>query len=354
MRSYHLQSQGNKLRSAGALLIHLMWIVSPLIGVVIIARAKRLRLDFITSWILIFFGGAALIFFAGSARYLLPIAGPVAIIAVQLCPRPILIVGLVTQMVLSISLAIVNYQHWDAYREFAASLKKEASEHRVWINAEWGLRWYLEQEGALAMPKDQIVQPGDIVVSSALALSLPVNAQLAPISQTEIRPAIPLRLISLDGRSAYSSVSDKGLLPIEISSGPIDECARRSRWSVIRNSPGSNRAIRKRRADYYRVVRRWMDGRQGDGVAEDADHQMPLRLELYIPTQAPARQVQMFVEGEMIAEETFKRPGSYVISVPPITSSKSSVAVSMTVDATFSVAGDHRKLGIVIAGVGFK
>jgi len=394
MKSYSLEAAANKLRSAAALIGHAGWIVSPLIvfflrgnqsramlrwiaagaaavcalvydanplfavaiagGIFLLATC--IRRDFISLWILTFFGGAAIVFFAGSARYLLPIAAPVAILAVRLCPRPLLIAGFALQMLLSLCLAIVNYQHWDAYRQFAESLKNDAAEHRVWINAEWGLRWYLEQEGALPMSRDQIVGQGDIVVTSALALPLAVNALLAPISQSEIRPAIPLRIISLDRRSAYSAVSDRGLLPFEISTAPIDrvraEVVAERNPQLIWISPGDPQAAAQ-----------IISGLSPDGWMSDKatvllkrpDHLLPLRLEISIPPMAPARHVQMLVNGQLVAESTFAKPGTYAISVPPDASlNGSALTVTLTVDATFSVPTDRRRLGIVIIGVGFR
>jgi hypothetical protein len=355
MQHYSLQSASNKFRSAAALTLHIGWIVSPLITVFILLRAKKWRLDFITGWILIFFAGAALIFFAGSARYLLPIAAPIAILAVRFCSCPVLFIGLVTQFALSMALTIVNYQHWDAYRDFAVSLKKEAPEHRVWINSEWGLRWYLEQEGGLPMPKDQIIQPGEIVVSSALALPLPVNAQLAPLSQIEISPSIPLRLVSLAHRSAYSSVSEHGLWPFEISNGPIDRV--RAEIAVERNpqltwiTPGDPQAAAQIIA-----------GLSPDGWTSDKaivllkrpDHPMPLRAEIFIAPGAPARKIQMLVDSELAAEETFKKPGPYSISVPMDAAWKPVITVTLIIDQTFSISSDVRRLGVVVAGIGFK
>jgi hypothetical protein len=390
MKSYSLESGVNKLRSASALIGHAGWIVSPIIvfflrgakwkwiaagaagvcalvydanPIFVVAVASGVfllttcvRRDFISLWILVFFGGAAVVFFAGSARYLLPIAAPVAILAARLCPRPVLIAGFALQMLLSLGLAIVNFEHWDAYRQFAESLKKDASEHRVWINAEWGLRWYLEQEGALAMARDQLVGPGDIVVTSALALPLAVNAPLAPISEIEIRPAIPLRIISLDRRSAYSAVSDRGLLPFEISTAPIDrvraEVVAERNPQLIWISPGDPQAAAQ-----------IITGLSPDGWMSDKatvllkrpDHLLPLRLEILIPALAPARHVQMLINGQLVAEDTFAKPGNYVISVPPDASLKgASLTVTLTVDATFSVPTDRRRLGIVIVGVGFR
>jgi len=58
-------------------------------------------------------------------------------------------------MALSVSFAIVNYETWGAFRQFATSLAPEASQTRVWVEKDWGLRYYLESEGALAVPRDQ-------------------------------------------------------------------------------------------------------------------------------------------------------------------------------------------------------
>ncbi len=397
MQSYGFQALANKARSAVALIVHSGWIVSPVIAILAFGRGPFAQVkwrwmvaalaaiagafydhdplfwaslacgalvlsaclgrsacvgrDFLRAWVLIFFAGALIIFFAGSARYLLPIAAPIAILAARQLSRGVLVTGFALQLALSIALAIVNYQHWDDYRRFAGSLAKEASEGRVWINADWGLRWYLEQEGALAMPKDQVIQPGDVVVSSALGSPLPVNAQLVPISQMEVRPALPMRIISLDRRSGYSQ---GGLLPFEISAGPIDqlraEVAIERKPKLIWISPRDPEAAAQ-----------IISGLSNDGWMSDKatvllkrpDHSLPLRVEIFIPPQAPARHVQMFVDGALAAEETYARPGSFVISVPPIASGPS-LTITLTVDKTFSTPGDRRKLGVIVVGVGFR
>jgi len=224
--------------------------------------------SFLGAWVLLFFTGAVIVFFAGSARYLLPIAAPVAILVTRACGPRIVMMGFALQMALSLGLAIVNYQHWGSYRQFAASVP---TDHRVWINAEWGLRYYLESRGALPMARDQILQPGDTVVTSTLALPLPMHAALAPVARREIRPSIPLRIISLDGRSAYSSASLRGLLPFEISTAPID----RVRAEIVVERKPELTYIDPREseggaADRQRSFAGWVDGRAGHGSAEAA------------------------------------------------------------------------------------
>src|SRR5207245_6363974 len=102
------------------------------------------------SWILIFFAGALAIFFAGSARYLLPMTAPVALLVSRLSPLW-LATGFTAQMILSVSLAIVNYQHWDSYRSFAAELKPQVLGKRLWINSQWGPRYYLSAAGGIPL-----------------------------------------------------------------------------------------------------------------------------------------------------------------------------------------------------------
>jgi hypothetical protein len=179
------------------------------------------RHDFLAAWAAIFFAGALLIFFAGSARYLLPIAAPVAILVARAAAPRWLAAGFALQLTLSLALAAANYQHWDGYRKFAATLAPDASQHRVWVNAEWGLRYYLESAGALPLSKEQVVQPGDTIVSTELVHPVVVTAPVAQVSAAEIVPSVPLRLISLNRRSAYSTAA-QGLLPFEISSDPVD------------------------------------------------------------------------------------------------------------------------------------
>ena len=382
MKSYSFQAPTAKLRSAGALIVHAGWILSPLVvlfwrgpkwrwiaaavtaalaaiydpnplfcfsvGCGIFLLCSCIGRGFLGAWVLIFFLGAAIVFFAGSARYLLPIAAPVAILAVRSCPPGILAAGAALQMALGLGLAIVNYQHWDAYRQFAASLH---SSGRVWINAEWGLRYYLESEGGLAMPKGQVLQPGDTLVSSALALPLPVTAALAPVSQLEIRPSIPLRIISLDGRSAYSSAGGRELLPFEISTAPID----RVRAQVVIDRKPQLSSIDGKATD--QIITGWYPDGWMTGettfLLKRPDRGGLLRADIYIPDQAPARRLTMIVDGQQAAEQGFARPGSYTLAVP-LRDGPQTVTVTLRVDQTFSVSGDLRKLGVIVTKAGFR
>ena len=73
----------------------------------------------------------------------------------------------------------------------------------------------------------------------------------------------------------------------------------------------------------------------------------------FIPPTAPARHVQLLVDGQLVAEDTFNGPGSYKLSAP-FQSSNLTATVTVAVDKTFNAPGDRRNLGVLITGVGFR
>jgi hypothetical protein len=360
------------VKNTAALVVHSAWIVSPLLirgnrwnwalgaiagaggafydpnpmfwaslGLGVVVLSSCIGREFLNAWVLILFAGALIVFFAGSARYLLPIAAPVAMLTANRCSTRMLSIGFAAQMALSVGLAIVNYEAWGAYKNFAISLAPEASQTRVWVEKDWGLRYYLESEGALAAARDQTFAVGDVVVTSR---AVP-NGQM--IASAEIRPSIPLRLFSVNQKSAYSLAAG-GLWPFEFSSAPVDRVAayliseRKAVLSWV--TP----------ADQQQILR----GLSPDGwTAGEATVLVkrasgPLRAEFSIHEQALARTIKLLVDGRTVAEQTFSGPGAYALSadVP----GSDNVTVTLEVDKTFSVPGDGRQLGILIQGIGFK
>lgn len=388
LKSYNFESFAMKGPAAVGLLVHLGWIVSPLIVLAAIRHGSRwqwiaaalaaigaalhdpnplfwlsvgcgvwllawcIGRDFLGWWALIFFAGAVIVFFAPSARYLLPLAAPIAILTANAVSPRIALAGIMLQFALSLGLAIVNYQHWDAYRQFAETLRKDAATHRLWINSELGFRFYLESEGGLLLGKDQPIQPGDLIVTSALANPLPVGMPTAPLSQAEIRPAIPLRLISLSGRSAYSSHAG-GLLPFDISTGPIDII-----HSEIAVEPTLSYLDPHDPKTKSQIISGWFpeDGwTSGEArvLLKVPPEAQSLDLSFTVPPIAPARQVRMAINGQTVAEKTLPAPGAYTLSSLPPTESKS-ITVTISVDKTFTAPPDARDLGIIMTGIGFR
>jgi hypothetical protein len=354
-----------KLESALALTIHSWFIVFPALvpAALVLAwrRAQRAPREpdtlFLLAWIGIFFAGALVIFFAGSARYLLPMAAPVALLASRLRPRW-LAAGFAAQLALGLGLAIVNYQHWDGYRQFAESLRGSTAGHRVWIDGEWGLRYYLESDGALPLKKTQRLRPGDIVVSSDLGASVNPVAPFAPLRTAEIRPAIPLRLIGLESHSGYSTVS-RGFWPFGISAGPIDrlravEVAERHPTLAYlpMNAPEAGEqivgGIYSLEDNWYR----WMS-RTAVVVLKSPSDALPLRATFTIPPQARARRVALLLDSRQVASQTYSAPGTYTLESPPVRAAGAVAMVEIAIDQTFFAPPDSRELGIVLAGVGF-
>ena len=350
-----------KLVNALALSVHFWFLVFPALApfAFLLAWRKRRepRTQFLVAWIVIFFASALVIFFAGSARYLLPMAAPMAMLAAGL-PRRWLAIGFALQMTLSLGLAIMNYQHWNAYRVYAASLDRVIENHRVWVDDEWGLRHYMEERGALPLTKAQRLRPDDIIVSSQLSHAVEPAALLATAAPTlEIRPAIPLRIIGLDSHSGYSSAALDRLWPFGLSAGVIDR-VRTSR--VVERHPTLSYVDMKAPEAKDQIVSgiwpddHWMSA-SGVVIVKSPPAAMPLTVDFYIPPHAPARHVALLLDDREVCSTTVGAPGPGRLTCPtPILPAGPTAMVEIRVDKTFRVPPDERDLGIVLLGVGFK
>jgi hypothetical protein len=311
---------------------------------------------FLAAWILIFFSASLVLFFAGSARYLLPMAAPVILLVSRHLSRPWLITAAIANLTLSLCLAWVNWQHWDGYRQFVRSIPEAFTRttSRTWINGEIGLRFYAESEGAVPIARQQALQAGEWVLSSDLAFPIPLTAPMSPIREQEIRPTLGLRLVGLDAKSGYSSASF-GLRPFDISRGPVD----RIRAHLVRqrnatlswlpmNAPEANEHIL---SGIYQLegTNRWMSGRAAV-ILKPRPEPKQLEIELYLPEIAPARTMRVFVDGSEVHSETLPAPGLHTIKTKPV----SGAAVSIELDKTFRVPGDYRDLGAVLVALGYR
>jgi 4-amino-4-deoxy-L-arabinose transferase-like glycosyltransferase len=361
--AYGFQQLESKLASAAMLFIHSWFLVFPALvpSAFLLAWRRRREKDtlFLLAWIAIFFAGAVAVFFAGSARYLLPMAAPVALLASRLRVRW-LAIGVAANLALGLALAQVNYQHWDACRRFAASLEvsqRVAAGYRVWVNAELGLRHYLEDQGALPLRKTQQLRPGDLVVSSELEASLHPTGPLALLAKTEIDPAIPLRLIGVESHSGYSTVS-RGFWPFGFTGGVIDRLRAddvRERRPTLEYLPmDAPEAADQIVSGVFDLEgkSRWISGSAAIALKNPAQP-MPLRAEFYIPPNAPARRITLLLDGKEIAPRTYPGPGSWSLESKPVRGESDSAMAEIIVDKTFRAPGDTRDLGVVLIGVGF-
>jgi hypothetical protein len=350
-----------KLVNALALSVHFWFLIFPALVPFAFLLAWRKRREpqtqFLVAWVAIFFASALVIFFAGSARYLLPMAAPMAMLAAGL-PRRWLAIGFALQMALSLGLAAMNYEHWNAYRAYAASLDRAIENRRVWVDDEWGLRHYMEERGALPLTKAQRLRADDIIVSSQLSHAVEPTALLAPAAPTlEIRPAIPLRIIGLASHSGYSTAALDRLWPFGLSAGVIDR-VRASR--VVERHPTLSYVDMKAPEAKDQIVSgiwpddHWMSG-SGVVIVKSPPAAMPLTVSFYIPENAPARHIALLLDDREVCATTAAAAGPGRLTCPsPIQPAAATGMVEIRVDKTFRVPPDERDLGIVLIGVGFQ
>jgi hypothetical protein len=360
-QSYHLQTLETKLRNAIALAGHFAFLVFPALlpGAFLLAWRKRRESDtqFLLAWIALFFAQALIVFFAGSARYLLPMSAPVALLASRLRVRWVAL-GFAANLAMGLGLAAANYEHWDAYRRFAYAERNPTAGHRVWVDGLWGIRHYFEEQGALPLRKGQTVRPGDYVISSELSSAVELSAPTVTTASIEIRPAIPLRIIGLETASGYSSVG-RGMWPFGVSGGVID---RVRAVRVVERHPTLEYLPMDAPETKDQIVSgifslegklRWTS-RSATVVLKSPAAPMPLRAEFTIHAKSLARTVRLLLDGREVATQTYAGPGTYTLQTAPMEPGGAAAVVSIEVDRTFTALPDTRDLGIVLYAVGFR
>jgi hypothetical protein len=362
-QTYGLQRLEMKLKNAIALSGHLLVMLSPFAVWALIRR----RQAFLTFWVLLFFAAALALFFAGSARYLLPLAAPLAILlALHYEDRPlILAAAFLWSLSLGLGLAWVNFQHWDAYRIAIHDARlplPDGSARRLWVNGEWGLRYYAEAAGAIPIQRGQTLRPGDMLITSELMSAVPFTTGggvRVEQSSTLITPTLPLRLIGLGSRSAYSSVGF-GLWPFDITSAPVD---RISISTIIESKPTlswlemSSAAIDPQIVSgVYQVENgewRWASPR-AVLLLKPPPAPTPIRVNLYLPEPAPGRHVTIQLNGVVIDQRSLAGPGiSEIVTAPQLVSTETAT-LTISIDRGFTPPGDSRNLGFILTGAGFR
>jgi 4-amino-4-deoxy-L-arabinose transferase-like glycosyltransferase len=405
---YQLQSLTNKVRNVLALTGHLGWLLfpplaffafrrlgdrlgtlagaltglavlfdrSPLfwlsfgVGVVVFLFALRGARDrdpdtaFLCAWIVLFFSAALVVFFAGAARYLLPIAAPVAILAVRAFEnRPRwLWAAFALQLGFSLALAASHYQQSNAYREFVRELEPKFAGHKVWINGEWGLQYYGQQAGARPLMRNQEVQPGDWVLSSLLGYPIPYSTPGGDkllVVRRAVTPGVPLRLIALNSQSAFSTISF-GVRPFDVRALPTDLLTAETvaaRPLDFEFAPmGAPNAGSQIVSGFYEVEAgqwRWMSG-EGVMLLRRPAGPSQIVVRFAIPDAAPARRLTVAVDGIRLASRTFPGPGTYTLEIPAPEGTAPSARLAISVDKTFTPPGDKRRLGVIVNAAGFR
>jgi hypothetical protein len=257
----------------------------------------------------------------------------------------------------------VNYQHWDGYRRFAQSQKaamQPAPGGNIWVNGEWGFRYYMERAGAQPVLRGQTLQPGDVIVTSALGYPVPVargGLEFQTVAQYTITPLIPLRLMGLDARSAYTT-NAFGLRPFGIGAGPIDlirleqVSERQPRLSrLMMNAPEAEEQIVRGIHSLEAGNWRWMGG---EGVLRlkppGLVGAVRVRVRVTIPEVVPGRVVSIALNGVPLAEYRLTE-GSHEIRTGAVTlppGESAGATVTLRVDKTLSSPADARELGVIL------
>lgn len=362
-QTYGLQRLEMKMKNAIALTGHLVVMLSPL-AVWALIRRKHV---FLTVWVALFFAAALVLFFAGSARYLLPLAAPLAMLtAIHFEKRPLaLAAAFLWSLTIGLGLARVNYQHWDAYRAVIRDARlplPDGSTRRMWVNGEWGLRFYAEAAGAAPVVRGETLRPGDMLITSDLMSSVPFTTGggvRVEQSSVLVQPTLPLRLIGLGSRSGYSSVGF-GLWPFDVTAAPVD---RITISTIVERKPALSWVDMKLSAADAQIVSgvyqvengqwRWSSPRAVLLLKPPAAS-APVRVNLYLPEAAPGRQIVLTLNGETIHQQTLSGSGLHEIVTAPRTVSSETAALTITIDRGFAPPGDSRQLGFILTGAGFE
>jgi hypothetical protein len=261
-------------------------------------------------------------------------------------------------MALSLGLAMMNYQHWNAYRAYAAAIKPVIENHRTWVDDEWGLRHYMQERGALPLTKAQRLRADDIIVSSQLSHAVEPPVLLAPAAPTlEIQPAIPLRIIGLASRSGYSTAALDRLWPFGVSAGVID---RIHTVRVVERHPALPYVDMNEPGAKDQIVSgiwpndHWMSA-SGVVIVKAPAPARLLSAKFYVPPNAAARRIALLLDDREVCAAPIIAPGPGELTCPaPPLPWLATATVEIRVDKTFRVPPDERDLGVVLLGVGFQ
>lgn len=398
-----LQSGANKLRNAIALTVHAGWIVSPLLtaatfgrldwaaagflavtgaafhdasalfwlplglGGALIARAiRQSAAGYLEAWVAGFYVFALLVFFAGSARYLLPAAAPLVFLTVnQLRDRSrlFLAAGFLSQLALSLALNHANFQHWSAYQSAVAQWAKPLGEHRSWVGGDMGLRFYAEAAGAAPLKRGQPVRPGDVVIEAKLGGEVDHTlggGVAAPIGSVEVHPPLPLRLFAVNSRSAYSFHAG-GLRAFDVSREPAD---RITAVQIVERPPvlsylamnAPEAAFQLASGAYGVEDNSWRWTQQRVVVMlKRPPKPAPVAATFRLIETSPVRQARLTVDGVVAAEGSYSGPGLVTLRSPrPVDAAGESVTVILQFDRSFHPPNDARELAVILTGIGFQ
>ena len=196
------------------------------------------RQPVLAAWCLLYFAFACVAFFAGAARYLLPLAAPMAILfVIQFRDRPrILWLALAVNVVLGLNISFAAYEFARVYADVPPPPGRS-----FLINGDWGFRYYMVAKGGRALEDVSVPTPGEWIVASDLSIAGKYDSlaeeTAMPLRSVDLRVRTPLRIVDRHAHTGNSSAS-MGLLPFSFSLLPLDRITY-SRTSSFLNAPVS-------------------------------------------------------------------------------------------------------------------
>lgn len=375
---YGLQRLANKLANAAALTAHLAWLTGPVaeaglawplaaglpavwldahplfwgsfaIGVLVLWRVR----GWLGWWVRIFFAASLVLFFAGAARYLLPVAAPLAILAAdRLGPRR-LAAAILSQAALAFALAWAAMHHWQGYKDIAEKIEAGP---KTYIAGEWSLRYHLERRGAVPVMAGQRIRPPAVIVRSELGFPVHYSVGGGRAEQAavyEIRPALPLQLMGLGAKSAWMTCAF-GLRPFDITLAPLDRVTVTrvtpvpiERTELPMNAPDADGYILDGIHGLEDGRYRWM-AQRAELVLKPAPG--VLAISLFLPEASPARRLAVKINGAAAGEFALS-PGMQTVRVGPLPEAQGRLHIALAADRSFTPPGDARQLSLILESV---
>jgi len=262
------------------------------------------RQPMLAAWCLLYFAFACVAFFAGAARYLLPLAAPMVLLfAIQFRDRPrVLWLALAVNVVLGLNISFAAYEFARVYAHVAPP-----PGNVFLVNGEWGFRYYMVAKGGQPLEDVSVPIPGEWIVASDLSLagkydSLAEEAAV-PLRSVDLRVRTPLRLVDRHAHTGFSSAS-MGLLPFSFSNQPLDRITY-SRTSSFLDGPAGTPT----EFNGHLVYRFEHPGAIRDAFRLPLGSQGTLHLALFGDGKGPAAFRIQRVSGEILFDETVQVDG---------------------------------------------
>ena len=184
-----------------------------------------------------FFGGlltGLIFYYSGSVRYSTLLAGPVILLWISSLEnrglenyflRNLVWLGVILTAFYSFAISHADFQLARAYQKAAREITRDYAQqgNTIWFTAEWGLRYYLEQEGAKILARDKVgPMPGDIIIKPYLASPWVTlydsDKYLDLMEQRPARMTTPLRIMDFSSHAGFYSTG-WGILPFSLTGG---------------------------------------------------------------------------------------------------------------------------------------